>query len=218
MAASRWMGRGDKNGADGAAVNAMRTVLSTVPMDGIVVIGEGEKDNAPMLFNGEQIGDGTPPDDRHRGRPDRRHHAHRAGSRWRSGRHRRVRAGRHVRPRARASTWRSSPSGPGPRAPATSAARPTENLLRALPGGGPSGARPHRGHPRPAPPRRAHRRGASQRARASGSSPTATWPGAIATGWPGAGADILFGIGGTPEGVLAAAALKCMGGEIQGRL
>src|SRR5215210_2435342 len=62
MAASRWMGRGDKNGADGAAVDAMRTVLSTVPMDGIVVIGEGEKDEAPMLFNGERIGDGSPPE------------------------------------------------------------------------------------------------------------------------------------------------------------
>src|SRR3954449_4152852 len=62
MAASRWMGRGDKNGADGAAVDAMRTVLDTVPMDGIVVIGEGEKDEAPMLYNGERIGDGTPPE------------------------------------------------------------------------------------------------------------------------------------------------------------
>src|ERR1700733_6694807 len=61
MAASRWMGRGDKLGADGAAVEAMRIVLSSVQMDGIVVIGEGEKDNAPMLFNGEKIGDGTPP-------------------------------------------------------------------------------------------------------------------------------------------------------------
>ena len=62
IAASRWMGRGDKNGADGAAVDAMRFVLSTVPMDGIVVIGEGEKDEAPMLFNGEHIGDGSPPE------------------------------------------------------------------------------------------------------------------------------------------------------------
>jgi len=61
MASSRYMGRGDKNGADGAAVNAMRTVLASVPMDGVVVIGEGEKDEAPMLFNGERIGDGTPP-------------------------------------------------------------------------------------------------------------------------------------------------------------
>jgi fructose-1,6-bisphosphatase II len=61
LAASRWIGRGDKDGADGAAVTAMRTVLSTVTMDGIVVIGEGEKDEAPMLFNGERVGDGTPP-------------------------------------------------------------------------------------------------------------------------------------------------------------
>src|SRR4029453_2782788 len=59
LAASRWMGRGDKNGADGAAVDAMRVVLETVPMDGIVIIGEGEKDEAPMLYNGEKIGDGT---------------------------------------------------------------------------------------------------------------------------------------------------------------
>ena len=61
MAASRWMGRGDKEGADRAAVDAMRIVLQTVAMDGVVVIGEGEKDEAPMLFNGERIGDGTPP-------------------------------------------------------------------------------------------------------------------------------------------------------------
>ena len=60
LAAARWMGRGDKNGADGAAVDAMRKVLDTVPMDGVVVIGEGEKDEAPMLYNGERIGDGTP--------------------------------------------------------------------------------------------------------------------------------------------------------------
>src|SRR3954449_11475705 len=61
LAASRWMGRGDKEGADGAAVDAMRVILATVSMDGIVVIGEGEKDEAPMLYNGEQIGDGSPP-------------------------------------------------------------------------------------------------------------------------------------------------------------
>ena len=61
LAAARLMGRGDKNAADGAAVQAMRVVLGTVPMDGIVVIGEGEKDDAPMLYNGERIGDGTPP-------------------------------------------------------------------------------------------------------------------------------------------------------------
>ncbi|MFJ2827681.1 class II fructose-bisphosphatase [Streptomyces sp. NPDC087263] len=59
MAAGRWVGRGDKIGADGAAVRAMRTLVSTVSMNGVVVIGEGEKDEAPMLFNGEHVGDGT---------------------------------------------------------------------------------------------------------------------------------------------------------------
>jgi fructose-1,6-bisphosphatase II len=61
MASARWVGRGDKNAADGAAVNAMRLLINSVAMNGIVVIGEGEKDKAPMLFNGEQVGDGTGP-------------------------------------------------------------------------------------------------------------------------------------------------------------
>jgi fructose-1,6-bisphosphatase II len=58
MAGGRWVGRGDKNGADGAAVNAMRRLISSVSMNGIVVIGEGEKDDAPMLYNGERVGTG----------------------------------------------------------------------------------------------------------------------------------------------------------------
>ncbi len=62
MAAGRWVGKGDKNGADGVAVNAMRVMISTIGMNGTVVIGEGEKDNAPMLYNGEQVGDGTGPE------------------------------------------------------------------------------------------------------------------------------------------------------------
>jgi len=62
LAAARWVGRGEKESADGAAVDAMRLLLETVPMDGLVVIGEGEKDEAPMLYNGEQIGDGSPPE------------------------------------------------------------------------------------------------------------------------------------------------------------
>jgi fructose-1,6-bisphosphatase II len=62
MAAGRWVGRGDKNGADGVAVNAMRTLISTVGMNGVVVIGEGEKDNAPMLYNGEHVGSGLGPE------------------------------------------------------------------------------------------------------------------------------------------------------------
>src|SRR4051812_9069395 len=62
LAAARWVGRGEKEAADQAAVDAMRLMLDTVPMDGIVVIGEGEKDEAPMLYNGERIGDGSPPE------------------------------------------------------------------------------------------------------------------------------------------------------------
>ncbi|MGN6473653.1 MAG: class II fructose-bisphosphatase [Mycobacteriales bacterium] len=62
MAAGRWVGRGDKNGADQAAVNAMRKLVSTVSMAGVVVIGEGEKDEAPMLYNGESVGDGSGPE------------------------------------------------------------------------------------------------------------------------------------------------------------
>jgi fructose-1,6-bisphosphatase II len=61
MAAGRWVGRGDKIGGDGAAVDAMRKLIGTVSMNGIVVIGEGEKDQAPMLYNGEQVGDGSGP-------------------------------------------------------------------------------------------------------------------------------------------------------------
>ncbi|MFX0594157.1 class II fructose-bisphosphatase [Melissospora conviva] len=59
MAAGRWVGRGDKEGGDGAAVDAMRKLINSIPMDGVVVIGEGEKDNAPMLYNGEAVGDGS---------------------------------------------------------------------------------------------------------------------------------------------------------------
>jgi fructose-1,6-bisphosphatase/sedoheptulose 1,7-bisphosphatase-like protein len=62
MAASRWVGRGDKNGGDQAAVDAMRKLVGSVSMRGVVVIGEGEKDEAPMLFNGEEVGNGQGPE------------------------------------------------------------------------------------------------------------------------------------------------------------
>src|SRR4051794_37667722 len=61
LAAGRWVGMGDKEAADQAAVDGMHAVLHTIHMDGVVVIGEGEKDEAPMLHNGEQVGDGSPP-------------------------------------------------------------------------------------------------------------------------------------------------------------
>ena len=218
LSASRWVGRGDKNGADGAAVDAMRTVLSTVPMDGIVVIGEGEKDEAPMLFNGEQRRRRHRAADRRRRRPDRRHHADRLRPGQRHRRHRRQRAGHDVRSRARASTCTRSPSAPRPPARSTSPPRPRRTCA---------------GSPRPRASRvrdltvvildrdRAHRALIAE-VRASGARVKLITDGdifgAIATGWPDAGVDVLLGIGGTPEGVTAAAALKCMGGEIQGLL
>ena len=88
MAAVQHMGKGDKEMVDQAAVDAMRHTLGGISMDGIVVIGEGEKDEAPMLYNGERIGDGSEPPGRHRRRPHRRHDAALEGP---AGRHRRDR-------------------------------------------------------------------------------------------------------------------------------
>ena len=214
MAASRWMGRGDKIGADGAAVAAMRTVLSSVPMDGIVVIGEGEKDNAPMLFNGEKIGDGTPP------LTDIAVDPIDGTTLTAQGR------GGALAVIAVAERGAMFDPGPcvymeklavGPRAKGSVDIRrtPTENL-HAL---GEALGRHVRDLTVVILDRERHGnlinevRSSGARIRLITDGDVA---GAIATGWPGAGTDILFGIGGTPEGVLAAAALKCMGGEIQG--
>ncbi len=203
-------------GRDGAAVKAMRTVLSSVPMDGIVVIGEGEKDNAPMLFNGEQIGDGSRSADRHRGRPDRRHHADRAGPRRGPRRHRRGRAGGHVRPgavRLHGEDGRG-PAGQGClRHPGHAHREPP----RALEGLGSSRPRPDRGHPRPPPPRGPHRRGPRHR-RPHPPHHRRRRGGRHRHGMARGGRRHPLRHRWHPEGVLAAAALKCMGGEIQGRL
>ena len=112
LAPSNWVGRGDKEGADGAAVDAMRLILGTVSMTGTVIIGEGEKDEAPMLYNGEVVGDGSAPNVDIAVDPDRRHHAHLQGPRRRRGRDRRVRGRHDVRPGSHACTWRRSRSEP----------------------------------------------------------------------------------------------------------
>ena len=97
-------------------------------MDGVVVIGEGEKDDAPMLYNGERIGDGTPPQTDIAVDPIDGTTLDRPRPRRRAGGHRRLRAGHDVRPRARASTWRSSPSGRAGRGAIDINRSPTENL------------------------------------------------------------------------------------------
>jgi len=216
MAASRWMGRGEKEGADGAAVNAMRVVLQTVSMDGVVVIGEGEKDHAPMLFNGERLGDGSPPQTDIAVDPI-------DGTTLTA-------LGRGGALSVIAVSERGTMFDPGPcvymekiavgprgRGVVDIHLSPAENLELLAKTEGKSVRdltavildRPRHADLIAAV------RAAGARIRLITDGDVA---GAIATGWPGAGADILFGIGGTPEGVLAAAALKCMGGEIQGRL
>jgi len=216
MAASRWMGRGDKEGADGAAVHAMRIVLQSVPMDGVVVIGEGEKDNAPMLFNGERIGDGSPPatdiavDPIDGTTP--------------------TALGRGGALSVIAVSEKGTMFDPGPcvymdkiavgplaRGSVDINKSPTHNLHALSEAIG----QPVRDLTAVILDRPRHADLIAE-VRASGARirliTDGDVAGAIATGWPGAGVDVLFGIGGTPEGVLAAAALKCMGGEIQGRL
>jgi fructose-1,6-bisphosphatase II len=216
LAASRWMGRGDKEGADGAAVEAMRVILQTVAMDGVVVIGEGEKDEAPMLFNGEQIGDGSPPSVDIAVDPI-------DGTTATS-------VGRGNAVAVIAMSGRDTMFDPGPCFYMDKIAvgpdavgsidinrSPTENLkavAKAL-------KRDVRDLTAVILDRERHAdliaevRAAGARTRLI---PDGDVLGAIATAWPDLDVDILFGVGGTPEGVIAAAALKCMDGEIQGRL
>ncbi len=210
LAAARWMGRGDKEGADGAAVDAMRVVLHSVPMDGIVIIGEGEKDEAPMLFNGERIGDGTPPATDIAVDPI-------DGTTLTA-------LGRSNALAVIAVSDRGTMFDPGP-------CVYMEKIAV-----GPEAAERHRHHqvgdrttsrrwPRP----RANRSRTSPSSSSTGPAtrqliaevratgarirliPDGDVAGAISTAWPESGADILLGIGGTPEGVIAAAALEVHG-------
>lgn len=216
LASGMWMGRGDKDGADGAAVEAMRQVLQSVPMEGIVIIGEGEKDNAPMLFNGEIVGEGHPPltdvavDPIDGTRP--------------------TALGRGGALSVIAVSERGSMFNPGPCVYMEKLAvgrdgigvvdiraTPSENLRALAKVKGVS----VRNITAVILDRPRHEdlieevRSVGARIRLITDGDVA---GAISTAWLDSGTDILFGIGGTPEGVLAAAALKCMDGQIQGRL
>ena len=216
LAAARWVGKGDKERADGAAVDAMRVVMQTVSMDGVIVIGEGEKDEAPMLFNGERVGDGTPPETDIAVDPVE-------GTTLTS-------LGRGNALSVLAVAERGTMFDPGacfymnklavgPEAAGSIdiTQSPPDNLKAA------ASALRKSGRDMTAVvldrPRHAELiseiRSAGARIRLIQDGDVA---GAISTGWPESGADILFGVGGTPEGVISAAALKCMGGEIQAQL
>jgi fructose-1,6-bisphosphatase II len=216
MAAGRWMGRGDKEGADGAAVHAMRVVLQTVSMDGVVVIGEGEKDNAPMLFNGEHIGDGSPPPTDIAVDPI---DGTTPTSLGRGG------ALAVIAVSERGTMFNPGPCvymeklAVGPKAVGSVDIRrsPTENLEAVAKALGKS----MRDVTVVILERDRHMDLIAE-VRSSGARikliTDGDVAGAMSTAWPDSGVDVLYGTGGTPEGVLAAAALKCMGGEIQGRL
>ena len=216
LAASRWVGRGDKNGADAAAVAAMRSVLSTVSMDGVVVIGEGEKDNAPMLYNGEKVGEGTPPLVDVAVDPIDGTTLTAMG---------RTNALSVIAVSERQSLFDPGPSyymekiavGPDAVGSIDITASPTQNLRWI--------AKSKRETVRDLTvvildrPRHAE---LIEEVRASGARIALISDGdvygAIAAASDDSGIDVLMGVGGTPEGVISAAALKCMGGEMQGRL
>jgi fructose-1,6-bisphosphatase II len=216
MAGGRWVGRGDKNRADGAAVRAMRTLISTVSMNGVVVIGEGEKDDAPMLFNGERVGDGSgaecdvavDPID---------------GTSLTS-------KGQNNSVSVLAVADRGSMYDPsavfymdklvtGPEAANVVDIRlPVEENIRRV-------AEAKQESPYDVTvvildrPRHAE---LIEQVRATGARirliSDGDVAGAIMAARPDTGVDLLMGVGGTPEGIIAASAIKCLGGTIQGRL
>jgi fructose-1,6-bisphosphatase II len=216
LSAGRFMGRGDKIAADAAAVNAMRIVLQTIDIQGTIIIGEGEKDNAPMLFNGESVGSGSGPEVDVAVDPI-------DGTRP-------LAFGRTNSLSTVAIARRGTMFDPGPfvymnKMAVGPAAKGhinieksiTENLKAIAKAKGEDVNdlttiildRPRHND------MIAEIRKAGARIRII---PDGDVGAAIMTAWPDSGVDVLFGIGGTPEGVLAACALRAMGGEIQGKL
>ncbi len=216
LAAARWVGRGDKEAADGAAVDAMRLLINTVPMEGIVVIGEGEKDEAPMLFNGEEIGDGSPPRVDIAVDPLE-------GTRL-------CAQGRPGSLAVIALAERGTMFDPGPCvymeklvggpeiADCLSLSEPVGDVVKRV------------ADRRGVSPteittvildRERHAEGVRQ-IREAGSRIRFITDGDVSAAllavMDGTGVDLLWGIGGTPEGVISAAAIKCLGGQILGRL
>ena len=216
LAAGRWMGRGDKNAADGAAVDAMRLVLNTVSMDGVVVIGEGEKDEAPMLFNGEEVGNGSAP------RVDIAVDPLEGTTLTSLGRPNAISVigisergtmfdpgpcfymeKIAVGPEARDVIDLNAPVKANLEAVAKALGEDVDDITAVV-----LDRERHTDIIREC-------REAGARIRLIQDGDVA---GAISAAWPESEANILFGIGGTPEGVIAACALKALGGAIQGRL
>jgi len=216
LSAGRFMGRGDKEAADAAAVNAMRIVLQTVDMNGIIVIGEGEKDNAPMLYNGENVGNGMAPnvdvavDPIDGTRP--------------------LAYGRTNSLATVAIAPRGTMFDPGPfvymnKLAVGPEAKGVINIEKSITENLKAIAKAKHKDVEDLTTIILDRdrhidmiaeiRKAGARIRQI---PDGDVAAALMTAWPDSGVDVLIGIGGTPEGVLAACALRAMGGEIQGKL
>ena len=216
LSSGRFMGRGDKEAADGAAVNAMRLVLQTVDINGVIIIGEGEKDNAPMLYNGENVGNGSQPDVDVAVDPI-------DGTRP-------LAFGRSNSLAAVAIAPRGTMFNPGPfvymnKMAVGPEAKGRINIEKSITENLKAIAKAKNKDVEDLTtiildrPRHdamiAEIRKVGARIRII---PDGDVAAALMTAWPDAGVDVLIGIGGTPEGVLAACALRAMGGEIQGKL
>src|SRR6059036_2391318 len=216
MAAGRWIGRGDKNAADQAAVDGMRSMLDSVAMDGVVVIGEGEKDEAPMLYNGEHVGDGSGPEVDVAVDPLEGTRLCALGQPNAIAVMAVAERGTMFFPGA-AVYMEKIAVGPEGIDVVDINASPTENVEAVAKAKGVT-------------PRelsvvvleRDRHNDLIAELREAGAKVNLIRDGdvapSIAAAQPATGVDLLYGIGGTPEGVISAAALKCVGGGIQGRL
>jgi fructose-1,6-bisphosphatase II len=216
MAAGRWIGRGDKEDADQAAVDGMRAMLDTVSMAGVVVIGEGEKDKAPMLYNGEEIGDGNGPEVDVAVDPLE-------GTRLTAKGQPNAIAVIAVAERGTmffpgAAVYMDKIAcGPDAIDVVDIEAPPRENVERVAKA---KGRKPS--EITVVVLERDRHESLISELRELGAKvlliPDGDVAPAIAAAQPSTGVDLLMGVGGTPEGVIAAAALKCVGGGVQGKL
>jgi fructose-1,6-bisphosphatase II len=216
LAAGRWIGRGDKESADQAAVDAMRLMLDTVHMDGVVVIGEGEKDKAPMLYNGEEVGSGTGPEVDVAVDPLEGTRLTALGQPNAIAVIALAERGTIFFPGA-AVYMDKIAVGPAAADAIDIDASPAENVRRIAEA---KGGQPGDVHA-VVLERDRHERLIAElreaRARVHLIRDGDVAP-SIAAADPRSEVDLLIGIGGTPEGVISAAAIKCLGGAIQGRL
>jgi fructose-1,6-bisphosphatase II len=216
MAAARWIGRGDKEEADRAAVDAMRFVLDSVSMRGVVVIGEGEKDEAPMLYNGEEVGNGEGPEVDVAVDPLEGTRLTALGQPNAIAVIAVAERGTMLFPGA-ALYMEKIAVGPEAIDAIDIERSPRENVVAVAEALGKTAREvdvvvlERERHEELI----AELRDAGARVRLVRDGDVAP---AIAAAQPGTGVDMLYGIGGTPEGVISAAALKCVGGGIQGRL